>query len=107
MIPCFNSGPWLLEAVRSVMQTNPGTEIVIVDDGSTKRSTARALAGAERLGANVLTSSNHAVAHARSLAIEHASAPFVVPLDADDRLAAGAVSRAVDLLTTGSRRSES
>ncbi len=50
MIPCFNLGRWLDEAVESVLrQTVQETEIVVVDDGSTDAQTVRLLSGYRKL----------------------------------------------------------
>jgi glycosyltransferase involved in cell wall biosynthesis len=36
VIPCHNQARWLAEAIGSTLeQTNPPTEVIVVDDGST------------------------------------------------------------------------
>lgn len=45
VIPCYNLGEYLLEAVESVrQQSSPPTEIIIVNDGSTDEQTQQVLA---------------------------------------------------------------
>ena len=43
IIPCFNDGAYVEDAVRSVDEREP-VEIAVVDDGSTDSATAAALA---------------------------------------------------------------
>jgi len=51
VIPCFNLGPYLDEAVAScLLQTYQDFEIVIVDDGSDDPETRRILDGYRRQG---------------------------------------------------------
>jgi hypothetical protein len=91
VIPCFNYGRFLAEAVESVLaQTLSPVEIVIVDDGSSddSRAVARALIAAHagfpiRLLARPHTGSAGAT---RNAGIETTSAEYVLCLDADDRL---------------------
>lgn len=86
VIPCFNSGPFLTDAVDSALaQSHPALEVIVVDDGSQDRRTLEAL---EALPEQVrlITQANAGPAAARNTAIASAGAPFVLPLDADDRL---------------------
>ena len=44
VIPCYNDGLYLPEAVASALsQTHEDVEVIVVDDGSTDLSTSRAL----------------------------------------------------------------
>lgn len=86
VIPCFNSGSFIREAVDSALaQSHPALEVVVVDDGSTDRGTLEAL---EKLPERVrlIVQKNAGPAAARNTAIASTDAPFVLPLDADDRL---------------------
>ena len=90
VIPCFNSGSLVREAVDSALaQTHPAVEVIVVDDGSKDRGTLEAL---ERLPGRVrlIRQHNAGPAAARNAAIASTDAAFVLPLDADDRLGARA-----------------
>jgi glycosyltransferase involved in cell wall biosynthesis len=88
VIACFNHGRYLREAVDSAL--NQGARVVVVDDGSTDTDTAPAI---EALPPEVVVvrQENRGVCHARNAGIAQVETPFAVVLDADDRLAAGAL----------------
>ena len=87
LIPCFDLGRFLDEAVDSVFaQSCQDFEILIVDDGSTDPETVRLLAGYQRPKAVVLAAAHGGLAAARNLALGRARGEFVCALDADDRL---------------------
>jgi glycosyltransferase involved in cell wall biosynthesis len=87
IIPCYNLGAYLDEAVDSVQaQTCQDFEIVIVDDGSTDPATQALLADYQRPKTRVIRIAHAGVSEARNVAIAHATAPFLCALDADDRL---------------------
>ena len=83
IIPVYNAGRYLAEAVRSVMaQTRPPVEIIIVDDGSTDDSAQ--VAASFDGGVGYVRQDNAGPAAARNLGLQHARAEFVAFLDADD-----------------------
>jgi glycosyltransferase involved in cell wall biosynthesis len=86
-MPCYNAAPFLREAVASVMgQTFSGTELVIVDDGSTDGSIEllKQLAD-EYPGRIFLLFQNHEGPYAaRNHALQHTRGSMVAFLDADD-----------------------
>jgi len=91
VVACFNYGAFLEEAVASVLRQEDGApRVIVVDDGSTEASTAAAL---ERLPEEVvvLRQRNQGVCAARNAGIARATTPYVLVLDADDRLADGAL----------------
>ena len=53
IIPCFNDGPLVREAVESVVEDEP-IEIVVVDDASTDRTTVALLDEANRISSEPL-----------------------------------------------------
>ena len=91
VVTCFNYGAYLHEAVASALEQEGGApQVVVVDDGSTDPATLDAL---ERLpdGVRLLRQANAGVAAARNAGIRATDTPYVVPLDADDKLAPGAL----------------
>jgi glycosyltransferase involved in cell wall biosynthesis len=87
LVPCFNQGAFLDEAVDSVLaQTFDDYEIVIVDDGSTDDSTRRKLEGYQRPKTRVLRTRNRGLPAARNAAAAAAGGSVFCALDADDRL---------------------
>jgi glycosyltransferase involved in cell wall biosynthesis len=87
IIPCFNLGHYLDEAVDSVLaQTRHADEILIVDDGSTDPATREMLADYRRPKTRVLHSENKGLPAAKNLGLASTSGAYVCMLDADDRL---------------------
>lgn len=87
ILPCFNLGRTLEEALESVArQTRLPAECVVVDDGSTDVYTRQVLARLESTGHRILRTSNRGPAAARNAGIALTSSPYVVLLDADDCL---------------------
>ncbi|MBW8311774.1 MAG: glycosyltransferase [Rhizobium sp.] len=86
VIPCYNAGDLLREAVDSALaQTHADTEVVVVDDGSTDPRTAEVLASLADPRVTVIRQANAGPAAARNRAIAAATGEFILPLDADDR----------------------
>ena len=89
VIANYELGAYLGEAVESAR--GQGARVVVVDDGSTGAET---LAVLDALPADVVAvrQENTGVAGARNRGIAEADTPFVIVLDADDRLAPGALA---------------
>jgi glycosyltransferase involved in cell wall biosynthesis len=93
VIPCFNHGRFVGEAVASALAQEGGApRVVVVDDGSTDAQTGAAL---DRLppGVEVLRRSNSGPAAARNAGAERTDTPLLLMLDADDRLLPGALGK--------------
>lgn len=87
VIPCFNLGEYLDEAVDSVLrQTRRDFEIIVVDPGSTDESTRRLLAEYRRPGTRVLATERRRAGGARNFGIARARGRYILCLDADDVL---------------------
>lgn len=99
VIPCYNHGRYLDEAIDSVLaQTFDDFEIVVVDDGSTEAFTIDLLRGYHRKKTRVLHTVNMGLAAARNTAIAAALGQYILPLDADDRIEPTYLERAVAVL---------
>jgi GT2 family glycosyltransferase/SAM-dependent methyltransferase len=85
VIPCFDLGAFLDEAVQSVLaQTFQDFEILIVDDGSEDTVTKHLLASYKRPHTRIIRTENRGVASARNTGLEQARGRHVSFLDADD-----------------------
>jgi glycosyltransferase involved in cell wall biosynthesis len=99
VIPCFNLGQFLGEAIDSVLQqTFQDFEIIVVDDGSTDDMTRRELEALAASKTRVIRSVNRGLSAARNLGMSHASGEYISALDADDRFEPTWLERGVELL---------
>ncbi len=84
IIPMYNDGHWVIEAIGSVLtQTAVPAEILVVDDGSQDDSAERVqqqFGGAVRLERR----ENGGPSRARNTGVERATQPLLAFLDADD-----------------------
>jgi GT2 family glycosyltransferase len=99
LLPCFNHGAFLDEAIGSVLaQTFQDFEIIVVDDGSTEAATIAKLDGLTAPRTTLLRTANRGLAAARNHAAAHASGELFCALDADDRLAPSWFEKGIALL---------
>jgi len=84
IIPNYNYGRFLPEAIESVLaQTFPCAKIIVVDDGSTDES-LEILARYEKDGIKVIRQKNCGVGAARNAGAKASSGDLIAFLDADD-----------------------
>lgn len=95
VIPCYNHGEFLRDAISSALaQTHPVSDIVVVDDGSTDVATlatlnsiksefASAIGGK---GVRVIRQANAGLAAARNTGVRSLSTKYYVALDSDDAI---------------------
>ena len=100
IIPCFNQGAMLREALASVKQVRNANllEVIIVDDGSSEVETSKILSEAQEAGYSVVSQPNRGPGAARNTGIRLAKGEFILPLDSDNRLRDVYLSEAVSLL---------
>lgn len=99
VIPCYNLGEFLRDAVDSVRaQTLGAIEIVIVDDGSTETATRATLGELALEGVTVVHTVNQGLSAARNAGVARARGKYILPLDADDRIAPRFLEQATAVL---------
>jgi len=83
VIPNYNNGRFLAEAIQSVLdQTYRPIDVIVVDDGSTDESSA--IADRYRDRVRWIAQAHRGVGAARNRGIAASDAPFIAFLDADD-----------------------
>ena len=102
VIPCYNQGRFVNEAVNSVLeQSFHHFEIIIVNDGSSDSFTNNLLKNYNKPKTKVVnTSINKGVSSARNTAIAKARGKYILPLDADDKIGKTYLEKAVKILDT-------
>lgn len=98
IVPCFNDGDYVIDAVASVERNAAAAEVIIVDDGSTEQRTRDVLGALREAGHRVIEQEHAGLSAARNRGIAAASGEFFIPLDADNRLLPDSVEEAVALL---------
>ena len=92
VIPCFNYGRFLPDALESLRaQAGGSPRILVVDDGSTDDATQAVLASLPA-DVEVVRQSNAGPSAARNAGFRAATTPLLLALDADDMLAPGALT---------------
>jgi len=103
VIPCFNDGHFLNEAIESVLSyTEQPIEIIVVNDGSTDEYTLTTLERLKKKSIRVLSHANQGLAYTRNRGISEANGKYILPLDADNKIKADYIKKALLLLDSGS-----
>ena len=90
IVPCYNHGQYLEEAINSILnQSYPSVEIIVVDDGSTDNT--KIIAEKFKL-VKYIYQPNQGLSAARNKGINNSSGAYLVFLDADDWLLPNALS---------------
>jgi glycosyltransferase involved in cell wall biosynthesis len=99
IIPCYNLGRYLDEAVESVLaQSYQDFEVLIIDDGSTDLATQGLVADYRRPKTRVIRTAHGGVSSARNVAIASGTGAYLCALDADDRLEPTFLAKTVRVL---------
>lgn len=99
VIPCFNDGQFIDEAVASVKACQDSRyEIIIVNDGSTDQLTYQVLNKLKKDGYQVINQPNQGAAAARNTGVRQARGEYILPLDADNRIRTPYILKGIDIL---------
>lgn len=100
IIPVYNAAPFLVETLDSIMaSTYRPIEVVMVDDGSKDDSLSIAQAYCQtHPECRVLSQPNRGVSAARNTAIANAQGTYILPVDADDKIANTFIEKAVEII---------
>lgn len=97
IIPCYNHGKYLHEAVDSVLaSTYQNIEIIIINDGSYKDMDFLKTFSAPKT--RIIHQENQGVSMARNNGIKEAKGQYILPLDADDKIHLEYIEKAVKVL---------
>ena len=97
IIPCFNQGRFLADAIESALgQSYRPLEIIVVDDGSTDDS---ARVAQQYAGVKLIRQANGGLSAARNAGLEASAGTYLVFVDADDRLLSEALRAGVNDLS--------
>ena len=97
VVPCYNQAQYLDETLQSVLdQTYANWECIIVNDGSPDNTEEKARVWTAKDSRFIyIYQENSGLCSARNKGIEIAKGEFILPLDADDKIAPDYVSLAV------------
>jgi len=100
IIPCFNQGHYLREALQSIEQCGDKNlyEIIIVNDGSTENATINILEEYKRKGYTVIDQPNKGLGAARNAGIKIAGGKYIIPLDSDNKIRPEMLHEGIKLL---------
>jgi glycosyltransferase involved in cell wall biosynthesis len=97
VIPCYNQGHYLDEAVTSATSPAHRVEVIVVDDGSTD-DTPQVVA--RHAAVRYVRQQNRGLAAARNRGLAECCGDLVIFLDADDRLLPGGIDAGVRALAS-------
>ena len=101
IIPCYNSGKYLPEAIDSVRQYQGkhNYEIILVDDGSADTDTLELLESYKSAeGFVVIYQENKGPSAARNVGCKSANSQYLMFLDSDNKIEPGYIDLAVSML---------
>jgi cellulose synthase/poly-beta-1,6-N-acetylglucosamine synthase-like glycosyltransferase len=97
LVPAYNEGAMIQQAIRSLLELDyPGYEILVIDDGSTDDTYARAAELEGRYGGvtvRIVSKANGGKANALNTGIALARSPFILCMDGDSRLSRDTLRR--------------
>lgn len=104
IMPCYNDGLYIEEAIASVKaQTYLNWELIIIDDGSDDERTLEIIQNINDEKILVLHTEHLRPAGARNYGIRHAKGKYILPVDSDDLIDRTYMEKAVRKIETDPR----
>lgn len=102
IIPCYNDGKYIIQALNSVLnQTLKAERIIIIDDGSDLK-TKNVLKTIINDKVEIIFQENKGVSNARNRGINIATTDYILTLDADDYFEPTFIEKSVEILNDNS-----
>jgi len=100
IIPCYNMGDFIDEAIQSVLQYPKVElyEIVVINDGSDDPHTISKLKQLESEGIKIIHQENKGLGNARNTGIQVAQGDYILLLDADNKILPEYISLSIEIL---------
>ena len=99
IMPCYNDGKYIIEAVESLCkQTYKEIELIIIDDGSDDPYMIDILNSLNFHNIHIIHTDHIKPAGARNEGIKISSGKYILPLDADDIIEPEYIEKAVEVL---------
>ncbi|HET7119370.1 MAG TPA: glycosyltransferase family A protein [Hanamia sp.] len=97
IIPCYNHGKYLPDALFNLDPKNTFYELIIVNDGSTEKETIKTLESFRARNYKIIDQENMGLAAARNTGISSAKGEFIMLLDADNSIDLDFLKKAVQV----------
>ena len=101
VIPCYNMGQFVPDAIESVLSypNQDKIELIIVNDGSNDDGfTKQVLDGYQAKNLHIIHQENKRLGNARNTGIKAAKAPYVLPLDSDNKIRHAYIDKGIQTL---------
>lgn len=104
IMPCYNDGKYIKEAIASIKkQTYPSWELIIIDDGSDDEETKEIINSISDERIKILHTEHLRPAGARNHGIQHATGRYILPVDSDDMIDSTYMEKAVKMIESDSK----
>ncbi|MFB2918604.1 glycosyltransferase [Aerosakkonema sp. BLCC-F2] len=100
VIPCYNQGEFILEAISSVESCQDRVyEILVINDKSTEKVTLNILDYLKENGYCIIEQEkNLGLASARNTGVEKARGRYILPLDSDNKIRPEYITKSIEIL---------
>lgn len=102
VIPCYNHGLYLKEALSNLDNESSLYEIIIVNDGSNTEETLQILNDLKTKNFNVVSQENKGLSEARNTGIFHSKGEYILFLDADNSIEVDLINKAATIFDSNS-----